>query len=574
MEKKSAWRICRAMVRGYWFSEEKWKARGLLAVVIALNFIAVGMLVLINDWYNEFYNALQAYAYELFWPLVGKFAVLAFLHIAVAVYAIYLRQMLQIKWRSWLTERYLSRWMAHRSYYKLETLAEGTDNPDQRISEDIGQFVDLTLSLFVGFLKQLTTLAAFAVVLWNLSGVLTVPVGSWEFQIYGYMLWFSLIYSILGTVGAHRVGKKLIGLNFEKQRFEADFRFNMMRVRENSESIAFYGGEAQEVQGFKERFARVIGNFWELMRQTKILNFYINGYAQLAIIVPLIMAAPRYFGGEMALGGLMQTISAFGRVQDALSYFVEAYGTIAEYAAVVRRLSGFTAHMEEVEAKESAVASEASSGGFAAEGIFVALPDGTELLRDCSFSLAAGGSLLVTGVSGAGKSTLLRTLAGLWPFARGRAAFPEGGRQLFLSQRPYLPLGTLARAVSYPLTAEGPRSEMERALRLVGMESFLARLDEEADWSHILSLGEQQRIAFARILLVRPAWVFLDEATSALDEAREKELYEMLARELPEMGRVSVGHRSTLVAYHERELRLDGAGGFSTRLLRAEPAAR
>ncbi len=574
VEKKSAWRICRAMVRGYWFSEEKWKARGLLAVVIALNFIAVGMLVMINDWYNEFYNALQAYAYELFWPLVGKFAVLAFLHIAVAVYAIYLRQMLQIKWRSWLTERYLSRWMAHRSYYKLETLAEGTDNPDQRISEDIGQFVDLTLSLFVGFLKQLTTLAAFAVVLWNLSGVLTVPVGSWEFQIYGYMLWFSLIYSVLGTVGAHRVGKKLIGLNFEKQRFEADFRFNMMRVRENSESIAFYGGEAQEVQGFKERFARVIGNFWELMRQTKILNFYINGYAQLAIIVPLIMAAPRYFGGEMALGGLMQTISAFGRVQDALSYFVEAYGTIAEYAAIVRRLSGFTAHMEEVEAKESAVASEASPGGFAAEGIFVALPDGTELLRDCSFSLAAGGSLLVTGVSGAGKSTLLRTLAGLWPFARGRAAFPEGGRRLFLSQRPYLPLGTLARAVSYPLTAEGPRSEMERALRLVGMESFLARLDEEADWSHILSLGEQQRIAFARILLVRPAWVFLDEATSALDEAREKELYEMLARELPEMGRVSVGHRSTLVAYHERELRLDGAGGFSTRLLRAEPAAR
>ena len=464
--------------------------------------------------------------------------------------------------------------MAHRSYYKLETLAEGTDNPDQRISEDIGQFVDLTLSLFVGFLKQLTTLAAFAVVLWNLSGVLTVPVGSWEFQIYGYMLWFSLIYSILGTVGAHRVGKKLIGLNFEKQRFEADFRFNMMRVRENSESIAFYGGEAQEVQGFKERFARVIGNFWALMRQTKILNFYINGYAQLAIIVPLIMAAPRYFGGEMALGGLMQTISAFGRVQDALSYFVEAYGTIAEYAAVVRRLSSFTAHMEGVEAKESAVASEASPGGFVAEGIFVALPDGTELLRDCSFSLAAGGSLLVTGVSGAGKSTLLRTLAGLWPFARGRAAFPKDGRRLFLSQRPYLPLGTLARAVAYPLTAQGPREEMERALRLVGMEAFLPRLDETADWSHILSLGEQQRIAFARILLVRPAWVFLDEATSALDEAREKELYEMLAHELPEMGRVSVGHRSTLVAYHERELRLDGAGGFSTRLFRAEPAAR
>ena len=303
------------------------------------------------------------------------------------------------------------------------------------------------------------------------------------------------------------------------------------------------------------------------MRQTKILNFYINGYAQLAIIVPLVMAAPRYFGGEMALGGLMQTISAFGKVQDALSYFVEAYGSIAEYAAVVRRLSGFTAHMEEVDAKESAVMLSKSSGGLEVKELCVSLPDGTELLQGCSFSLAQGEALLVTGASGAGKSTLLRALAGLWPFAHGRAAFPANEKRLFLSQRPYLPLGTLARAVAYPLTAQGPREEMERALRLVGMEAFLPRLDETADWSHILSLGEQQRIAFARILLVRPAWAFLDEATSALDEVREKELYEMLAHELPEMGIVSVGHRSTLREQHERELHLDGAGGFSTRVL-------
>ena len=567
MEEKSVWRICRELVRGYWVSEEKWKARGLLAVVVTLNFITVGMLVLINDWYNEFYNALQAYEYELFWPLVGKFAVLAFLHIAVAVYAIYLRQMLQIKWRSWLTERYLARWMEKRAYYKLETLVEGTDNPDQRISEDIDQFVELTLSLSVGFLKQLTTLVAFAVVLWNLSGVLTVPIGSWEFHVYGYMLWFSLIYSVVGTVGVHRVGRKLIGLNFEKQRFEADFRFSMMRVRENSESIAFYGGEMQEVRGFKERFARVIGNFREFMRQTKILNFYINGYAQLAIIVPLIMAAPRYFGGEMALGGLMQTISAFGRVQGALSYFVEAYGSIAAYAAVVRRLSGFTAHIEEVDGAESAVTSAPSAGDFSVRELSVALPDGTELLKDCSLSLAAGESLLVTGASGAGKSTLLRALAGLWPFARGSAAFPADEKRLFLSQKPYLPLGSLRRAVCYPLTAEPPRAEMERVLRLCGMEQFIARLDETADWSHILSLGEQQRIAFARILLVRPAWAFLDEATSALDEAREKALYAMLAHELPAMGIVSVGHRSTLFSQHERELHLDGAGGWTTRTI-------
>ena len=328
--------------KGYWVSEHKWKAIGLLTVVILLNFAAVYLLVLINDWYNVFYNALQAYQADSFWPLVGRFTLLAFMYIVVSVYAIYLRQMLQIKWRTWMTDKYLVRWMKNRSYYRLQVLGSDADNPDQRISEDINQFVSLTLQLFVGLLKQLTTLAAFAVVLWNLSGVLTVPVGGHEFQIYGYMLWFSLIYSVVGTYLAHKVGRKLIGLNFDQQRYEADFRFSMMRVRENSESIAFYGGEQPEKKGFSKRFAKVISNFWSLMRQTKLLNFYVNGYAQLAIIVPLVMAAPKYFSGAMALGGLMQTVSAFGRVQDALSYFVTSYDTIAQLAAVLKRLGGFT----------------------------------------------------------------------------------------------------------------------------------------------------------------------------------------------------------------------------------------
>ncbi len=573
MEKRSVWQICRTIIRGYWFSEEKWKARALLAVVITLNFITVGVLVLINDWRNEFYNALQAYDYDLFLPLVGKFGLLAFLYISVAVYAIYLRQMLEIKWRSWLTDRYIARWMGKRSYYKMETLAKDTDNPDQRISEDIGQFVQLTLSLSIGFLKQVTTLIAFAVVLWNLSGVLTVPVGSFEFHIYGYMLWFSLIYSILGSVGVHYVGKRLIKLNFEQQRFEADFRFSMMRVRENSENIAFYGGEAQEVRGFKERFLHVIRNFRDLMKKTKFLNFYIYGYSQFAMIVPIVMAAPRYFSNEMALGGLMQTTSAFARVQGALSYFIDVYGSIAKYTAVVRRLSGFTVHMDEVDKDENIIQLETASDGFSVQDLFISLPDGRELLKNCSFSLSAGESLLVTGASGAGKSTFLRALAGLWPFTHGKEMFAENEKRLFLSQRPYLPLGSLRAAVCYPLTEEVSQAETERVLKLCGMKDFIARLDEEADWSHILSLGEQQRIAFARILLVRPAWAFLDEATSALDEAREKDLYEILARELPDMGIVSVGHRSTLRVQHERELHLDGKGGFLLHTLEKEPSA-
>ncbi len=548
------------LFKGYWSSEEKWKARGLLAAVILLNFAAVYLLVQINSWYNVFYNALQSYQASAFWPLVGQFTLLAFLYIILAVYAIYLRQMVQIKWRTWMTDRYLARWMGGQTYYRLQVLGSDTDNPDQRISEDINQFVTLTLQLLVGSLKELTTLAAFGVVLWNLSGVLTVPVGSHEFTIYGYMFWFSLIYSVIGTFLAHLVGRKLIGLDFDQQRYEADFRFNMMRVRENSESVAFYRGERPETTGFKERFAKVIKNYWQLMRRTKLLNFYVNGYGQLAIIVPLVMAAPRYFGGAMALGGLMQTVSAFGRVQDALSYFVTSYDTIAQLAAVTRRLDSFTSHMEQASAVKSEISrGEDADGALSLENLSVSLPDGQTLIADCTFHVEPGSRVLVTGASGSGKSTLLRTLAGLWPYGKGMIDLPKGARVMFLPQRPYLPLGSLRRALCYPMTAAGDE-DLRRALGLVGLERLESELDTIDDWSRILSLGEQQRLAFARILLVKPAWVFLDEATSALDEPREQEMYELLRRELPNTSIVSVGHRSTLRAQHTEELRLEGDG--------------
>ena len=564
--KKRSFRTFWHLFRGYWNSEHKWRARGLLAFVIGLNFASVYLLVRINSWYNEFYNALQQYAQESFWPLVGEFTALAFLYIIIAVYAIYLRQMLQIRWRTWMTDKYLAGWMQHQVYYRLQVLGSDTDNPDQRISEDINQFVTLTLQLLLGFLKQLTTLGAFGVVLWNLSGAFTVPLGSHEFVIYGYMFWFSLIYSILGTVGAHLVGRRLIGLNFDQQRYEADFRFNMMRVRENSESVAFYRGEDAENVGFKERFAHVISNYWQLMRQTKLLNFYVNGYAQLAIIVPLVLAAPRYFGGEMALGGLMQTVSAFGRVQDALSYFVESYDTIAQLAAVIRRLSTFTEHMEQAQALEDGVAHEQSTAGesaLALAGLDVALPDGRQLMQDCTVTLPAGSRVLVTGASGTGKSTLLRTLAGIWPYGSGQVTIGQGSRALFLPQRPYLPLGSLRRALAYPRTAAGTDEELAAALRDVGLERLVGDLDRIDDWSRILSLGEQQRLAFARVLLVKPQWVFLDEATSALDEPREQEMYELLKKRLPGLSIVSVGHRSTLFAQHEEELHLTGDGSWT-----------
>ena len=545
------------LFKGYWSSPEKWKARGLLTSVIALNLIMVYLLVRINDWYRVFYDALQAYDWASFWPLIGEFTGLAFIYIVIAVYAVYLRQMLTINWRTWMTEQYLARWMHGQVYYRLQVLRSDTDNPDQRISEDINQFVGLTLTLLVGILKQLTTLGAFAVVLWNLSGAITIPVGGTEFTIYGYMFWLSLLYSGLGTYFVHLVGKKLIRLNFDQQRYEADFRFSMMRVRENSESIAFYRGEMAEGVGFKERFANVIKNYWGLMRRTKLLNFYVNGYGQLAIIFPLIMAAPRYYAGEMALGGLMQTISAFGRVQDALSFFVESYSSIAELAAVIQRLSGFTEHMEESARVTSEIArNEHSDDMLALQHLSIHLPDGVPLLTSCTLRFAHGSHVLVTGASGAGKSTLLRALAGIWPYGSGTIDLPHGAKRLFLPQRPYLVLGSLRRALSYPRTAAASDEEITRILKLVGMDHFAARLDNVDDWSRILSLGEQQRLAFARILLIRPDWIFLDEATSALDEAREHALYQLLYQELPNASIISVGHRSTLFALHDRELHL------------------
>ena len=546
------------LFKGYWSSAEKWRARGLLAAVILLNLVMVYLLVRINDWYRIFYDALQAYDWASFWPLIGEFTGLAFVYILIAVYAIYLRQMLTINWRTWMTERYLARWMQGQTYYRLQVLRSDTDNPDQRISEDINQFVTLTLTLLVGILRQLTTLGAFAVVLWNLSGVLTVPIGTAEFSIYGYMFWLSLLYSGFGTYFAHRVGRKLIELNFDQQRYEADFRFSMMRARENSENIAFYHGEMAETVGFKERFANVIKNYWGLMRRTKLLNFYVNGYGQLAIIFPLIMAAPRYYAGEIALGGLMQTTSAFGRVQDALSFFVDSYSSIAELAAVIQRLAGFTEHMEDTaQVKSGIMRLENHTGTLELAGLSVALPDGTPLLTDCTLMLPRGSRVLVTGVSGAGKSTLLRSLAGIWPYGSGTIRLPQDERRLFLPQRPYLMLGSLRRALSYPNTASEPTERITQILQSVGLSHIAARLDEVDDWSRILSLGEQQRLAFARILLIRPDWVFLDEATSALDEPREREMYELLRQELPTMSIISVGHRSTLLSVHDTVLHLN-----------------
>ena len=560
MLSKTAWRL----MKSYWKSKEKWRARGLLAGVIALSLGQVYMLVMLNQWNNVFYNALQERDFEVFWPLIGQFSLIAFGYIIMAVYAIYVKQILEIKWRTWMTSRYLDEWMHSQTYYRLQVLGgDGVDNPDQRISDDIGPFVNLTSSLFIGLLKQVSTLVAFVVILWQLSGALDIPVGDTVLSVPGYMVFVTLIYSVVGTWLAHKVGRSLIGLNYDQQRYEADFRFSMVRVRENSESIAFYGGEGPEMQNFQERFGMVIRNFWALMKRTKLLNFYVNGYAQLAVIVPILMSAPKYFSGDMQLGGFIQTLSAFGRVQDALSYFVEAYDTIAQYVAVIRRLGGFTGHMEAAENMQASFGFDSRDdiNGLVLQDVQVELPDGRRLFEGLSLAVPAGKYLLVSGNSGCGKSTLLRALAGIWPYGCGNVSLPSGWRSMFLPQRPYLPLGSLRRAIYYPQPVpENESADLRELLERFGIGRLADRLDEVDDWSRILSLGEQQRLAFIRILLFRPDIVFLDESTSAMDEQREAEAYDILKELLPEMAVISVGHRSTLFKKHDKRLQLTGSG--------------
>ena len=548
----------------YWSSEERWPARGLLAVVVSLSLFQVYLLVQFNTWYGAFFDALQEYRQADFLPLIGRFALLAGIFITAAVYGVYLRQMLQIRWRRWLTEHMVAEWLGERAYYRMGLKGASTDNPDQRISEDLRLFVEQTLTLSLGLLRQVVSLASFAVILWSLSGVLSFKLGGLPIAIPGYMLFAALLYSIAGTGLTHWIGQPLPKLGFEQQRYEADFRYSLVRVRERAEGIALYGGEADEQRRLRDRFSDVWRNWWEIMRRQKRLTTFTVAFDQAAVLFPYIAAAPRFFAKEITFGALQQTANAFGRVQDALSFFVGAYVDLAAWKATVDRLILFRAELVKLHAPSDAeaIALVPTAGeSYATRELGIALPNGDTLLRDVDLELARGEAVLIAGASGGGKSTLFRALAGIWPFGRGRIERPDTATCLFLPQLPYLPIGSLRGAVSYP-SAEGAFSDTEVGKRLAEcrLAHLVERLHEHAHWEQRLSPGEQQRLAFARALLHRPTWLFLDEATSALDADNEAYLYELLAAELPETTVVSIGHRAALARFHHRRLSLAGDG--------------
>jgi vitamin B12/bleomycin/antimicrobial peptide transport system ATP-binding/permease protein len=541
-----------ALARPYWVSDERARGLGLLAAVVGLSLGLVYLNVQFNTWYNDFYNAMQEKRAEDFWRLIGWFTFLAFVYIWAAVYRLYLRQMLEIEWRKWLNERYLQNWLGERAYYKLQLLARSTDNPDQRIAEDLRLFVQLTLQLGLGLLSAVVTLVTFVTILWMLSGALEIA----GISIPGYMVWAALVYAIFGTWITHRIGKPLIGLEFDRQRVEADYRFALVRLRENSEGVALYRGENEELGNFRERFAGVITNWWNIMRKQKQLGFFTISYDQLAIIFPLVVAAPRYFSGAIGLGGVMQISSAFGQVQTSLSWFIDAYTMFAQWKASVDRLTGFSASLDSVRSQADQLdgeRTEGAGGTLALEDVELKLPQGTPLLGRTAMELKPGENVLVTGPSGAGKSTFFRALSGIWPYWSGRIRMPRGARLLFLPQKPYLPIGTLKRAVCYPDDAALHSDDSVRStLAQVGLGHLGANLERSENWAQVFSGGEQQRLAFARALLYRPDWLFLDEATASLPEADQDRLYRLLRDELKRTTIVSIGHRESLVKYHTK----------------------
>jgi vitamin B12/bleomycin/antimicrobial peptide transport system ATP-binding/permease protein len=547
---RAAWRFA----KNYWTSEEKWSAWGLLLAVILLNLGNVYVSVRINEWNNAFYNALQGFNSAELFPQLGLFCVLVVFAIGMSVYALYLKQLLQVRWRRWLTRRYLAHWIEHRAYYRSQ-LKNSDDNPDQRISEDLDQFTNFALSLSVGILSSVVTLGSFLFILWRLSGSADIPLGTWgTIHIPAYLLWAALLYAGIGTWLAFKIGRPLVPLNVARQRSEADFRFSLVRFRENAENVAFYGGEEAELGVFHSRFGGVFDNFRKIMKRQRVLAGFTLGYTQVAFVFPLVVVSPRYFAKQIGWGGLMQVVNAFAFVQNSLSFIVNSYTDIASWQAATQRLDDFEQRLIAIHQAARApqqIAIRRQGTGIFLNGIDLDLPDGTPLLQGITLEQNPGDALLITGPSGSGKSTVLRALAGIWPFGRGEIRVAEGST-LFVPQRPYLPLGSLADALRYPGNSHLARAHLVAVLETVGLGVLIDELDTVDNWSQRLSLGEQQRLAFARILLTKPAFLFMDESTSALDEPSEAQLFALLRSDSWRPTIVSVGHRSTLRNFHDQ----------------------
>lgn len=543
----------RSLAGDYFSWRRQWRPAASLALIVLLAIAGVRMDVLLSYWSNGFFNSIQSLDQAAFWNFMRLFAVLATVHVARTLVAFYVSSAFDIRWRTWLNDRLTTDWLSGSAYYRRQFLDQPGDNPDQRIQVDIGNFVTSSRTLAVGALGSVVSLVEFSVILWGLSAAMPI-VGV---MVPHAMVFLVYLYVIVASVVAFRLGRPLIALSFMNEKFGADFRYALTRLREYAENVAFYRGEGVEARGLAHRFASVIGNLWAVVFRSLKFDGFNLAADQGAVVFPYLLQAGRFFSGAIKLGDVMQTSQAFGQVQSSLSFFRSSYDTFAQYRAVLDRLTGFVEANAQARALPQ-IAIETRGDLLQIGRLQVASPDGRLLVSNLSLCLRPGEALLVQGPSGAGKTTLLRALAGVWPYADGNVTLPEGSA-LFLPQRPYLPLGSLRTALAYPM-GDADEARMRVALAQVQLGPLADRLDAQADWQQILSLGEQQRLAFARVLINRPRIAFLDEATSATDEGLEHALYQLLRRELPSCMLVSVGHRSTLAAHHTHRLSFVAGG--------------
>lgn len=555
----TAWQL----IKSYWQSEERLSAFTLLGIVFVFTIVLVAFEVAFTTWYNYFYNALQDYDRRSALDLLIVFLFLAAINIVIAVYRYYVQQFLALRWRRWLTSRFLERWLKGHSYYLLENFYENTDNPDQRIQEDIASLSVGSLALAIGMLNAVVTILAFIYVLWTLSGVITFSLGRFgTFHIPGYLVWVGIIYASIGTWIAFKIGYPLVPLNFEQQRREANFRFGAIDLRAYSENVALYRGENNQKTILQRIFSGVLENWYAIILRQKLLLWFTASYNQIAVILPLVVALPNYFNKFFKLGGLIQALSSFTKIQDALSFFVNSYVPIAEWRAVMRRLTTFINHMYEIDTlarkKNHFKFVTHSQNKIITRDLTIDTPKGERLLQQINEELIHGRHYVIKGDSGIGKSTFVRTLANIWPFGSGDIVLPSEKKILFLPQRPYMPLGTLRESLLFPdKVHDVSDSTLMELLEACELSNLTNQLYEVTRWRERLSPGEMQRIAFVRVLIQKPDWVFLDESTSSLDLRRENHLYQLLKTRLPNCSLVSVGHRPSLDQFHDQIIQLE-----------------
>ena len=588
-------RLFLALARPFWSSEERWTARLLLGSVVILVLAQNWVLVRLNFWERDAFDTIQRGDYASFVSLGVIMLGLIVCSIFFWLTEDYLFSLLKIRWRRWMTDRYLRDWLGDRAHYLGQLGGHQGDNPDQRISEDVRLFVFTTLDLAKQLFAALVALASFAVILWQLSlqGATPAPPSPYPFPalpeslswlslpletawvayvdftymvaaVPGYLVWICLAYSLIGMWLVGRVGQPIIGLNYEQQKLEADFRFGLVRLRENSESTALVGGERAERRSLGGSFARIVGNFYAILVRRLRLNAFKSVYYQLSDFVPILLCAPRFFAGALSLGQLMQLRGAFKNVLSNLNFFVNSYEIIAQWWAITQRLDGFQrgiAHSRALRETQREIYSSDGANNLVVSDLALFRPDGRPLIAPFSFTVHPGDSVLVTGPSGSGKSTILRALVGLWPYESGHVALPAAFDCMVMPQKPYLPIGTLRAALAYPREPEVYDDvACRQALELCELPGLFARLDEEAHWAQTLSGGEQQRLALARVFLHRPAWLFLDEATAAIDENAELMFYHRLRAALPGLTYVTIAHRGSLRNVHARHLKIEHTG--------------